>query len=89
MDPRAGLDECGISRPSLGFDSSTVQPVASHYTDLAVPVHGVFIMSVNLCCNISQSINAVFKIRCVLYKADRSLPHIAPTARTRSILRGR
>ena len=30
---RAGLDKCGKSRPTKGFDSRTVQPVASRYTD--------------------------------------------------------
>ena len=28
VGPRAGLDECGISRPPPGFDSRTVQPLA-------------------------------------------------------------
>ena len=31
--PRAGLDGCGKSRPSPGFDPRTVHPVASSYTD--------------------------------------------------------
>ena len=33
MGPRAGLDWCGKSRPPPAFDSRTVQPVASRYTD--------------------------------------------------------
>ena len=33
--PRAGMDRCEISRPPLGFDSRTVQPAASRYTDYA------------------------------------------------------
>ena len=33
MDPRAGLDGCGKSRPPPGFDPRTVQSVASRYTD--------------------------------------------------------
>ena len=33
MGPRAGLDRCGKSRPPLGLDPRTVQPVASRYTD--------------------------------------------------------
>jgi hypothetical protein len=33
--PRAGLDRCGKSPPSPGFDLRTVQPVASRYTDWA------------------------------------------------------
>jgi hypothetical protein len=37
VDPRAGLDGCGKSRPPPGFDPRTVQPVASRYTDWAIP----------------------------------------------------
>ena len=33
VDPRAGLDGCGKSGLSPGFDPRTVQPVASRYTD--------------------------------------------------------
>ena len=33
LDPRAGLDACGKSRPPPGFDPRTVQPVASRNTD--------------------------------------------------------
>jgi hypothetical protein len=33
VGPRAGQDGCGKSRPAPGFDSRTVQPVASRYTD--------------------------------------------------------
>ena len=33
VGPTAGLDWCGKSRPPPGFDPSTVQPVASRYTD--------------------------------------------------------
>jgi hypothetical protein len=36
---RTGLDECGKSRPPSGFDPQTVQPVASLYTDWAIPAH--------------------------------------------------
>jgi hypothetical protein len=32
VGPRAVLDECGKSRPTLGFDPRTVQSVASRYT---------------------------------------------------------
>ena len=39
VGPRAGLDMCGKSRPPPGFDLRTVQPVASRYTDWAIPVH--------------------------------------------------
>jgi hypothetical protein len=37
VSPRAGLDGCGKSRPPPGFDPGTVQPVASRYTDRAIP----------------------------------------------------
>jgi hypothetical protein len=33
----AGLDRCGKSRPQPGFDSRTVQPVASRYINCAIP----------------------------------------------------
>jgi hypothetical protein len=36
---RAGLDGCGKSRPPKGFDPRSVQPVASYYTDWAIPAH--------------------------------------------------
>jgi hypothetical protein len=39
MDPRVGLDGCGKSRPPLGFDPWTVQPIASRCTDKAIPSH--------------------------------------------------
>jgi len=37
VGPRAGLDGCGKSRLPRGFDPRTVQPVASRYTDWAIP----------------------------------------------------
>jgi hypothetical protein len=37
VGPRTGLDACGKSRPRPGFDPRTVQPVASRYTDWAIP----------------------------------------------------
>jgi hypothetical protein len=33
VGPTAGLDGCGKSRTTPGFDPRTVQPVASRYTD--------------------------------------------------------
>jgi hypothetical protein len=36
VGPRAGLDKCGKSRPPPGFDTRTVQSVASRYTDYAI-----------------------------------------------------
>ena len=32
VGPRAGLDGCGKSRPTPGFDPRTVEPVESRYT---------------------------------------------------------
>jgi hypothetical protein len=39
VGPRASLDGCGNSRPPPGLDPRTVHPVASLYTDCAVPAH--------------------------------------------------
>jgi hypothetical protein len=36
VGPRAGLDGCEKSRLPRGFDSRTVQPVASRYTNSAI-----------------------------------------------------
>ena len=37
VGPRAGVDGWGNTRPPPGFDPRTVQPVASRYTDCAIP----------------------------------------------------
>ena len=37
--PMAGLERCGKSRPSPGFDPRTVQPLASCYIPLRYPAH--------------------------------------------------
>ena len=37
VGPRAGPDGCGKSRLRPGFDPRTIQPVASRYTDWAIP----------------------------------------------------
>jgi len=34
---RAGLDRCGKHRPPPVFDTRTVQPVVSRYTDYTIP----------------------------------------------------
>jgi hypothetical protein len=39
VGPRDVLDECGKSRSSLGFETRTVQPVASRYTEYVILVH--------------------------------------------------
>jgi hypothetical protein len=46
VNPRAGLDRCGKSRPPPGFDPRTVQPVASRYTDCVISDH---LMHYTLC----------------------------------------
>ena len=43
MGSRVGLDRCGKSRPTPGFDPQTVQPVASRYTDWAIPAHSHYL----------------------------------------------
>ena len=45
---RVGLDGCGKSRPPLGFDPRTVQPVASRYNDCAVRAHYGYEISTKL-----------------------------------------
>ena len=37
--PQGRSGRCGKSRPPPGFDPRTVQPVASRYTDWAIPAH--------------------------------------------------
>jgi hypothetical protein len=39
LSPRVSLDGCGKSRLPPEFDLQTVQPVASRYTDSAIPTH--------------------------------------------------
>jgi len=39
VGPRAGLDGCGKISSPPGFDTRTVQPVASCYTHWAIPAH--------------------------------------------------
>ena len=41
---RLGLVGCGNSRAPLEFDPWTVQPVASHYTDWAIPAHFIYVL---------------------------------------------
>ena len=43
---RAGPEVCGKSRPHRDFDPRTVQPVASRYTDCAIPAHAFINYSV-------------------------------------------
>jgi hypothetical protein len=37
VGPKTGLNVCEKSRPPPGFHRRTVEPVASHYTDWAIP----------------------------------------------------
>jgi hypothetical protein len=52
VGPKAGLDVCEKSRPPPGFDSRTVQPVTSRYTDPSYPTHETEGMSLELSCKI-------------------------------------
>ena len=36
MGPSDGLDGCGKSRPTPGFNTRTVQPVARHYNQIYI-----------------------------------------------------
>ena len=47
--PMAGLDGCGKSRPPLGFDLRTVNPVASRYTNYVIPALIQKVFQVNTC----------------------------------------
>ena len=67
-----------ISPLPPGFDPRTVQPVASRYTDWAIPAHSVFSTSVNLSCNICQGVITVSGKRCVHNKDDRALTQMTP-----------
>jgi len=39
VSPRSGMDECGKISSPPGFDPRAAQPVASRYTDRAIPAH--------------------------------------------------
>jgi hypothetical protein len=43
MGPRAGLDVCEKSRPPPGVEPRAAQPVASRYTDCAIPDHKLLV----------------------------------------------
>ena len=42
MGLRVGLHRCGKSYPPSGFDFRTIQPLASRYTDWAIPVQSIW-----------------------------------------------
>ena len=46
-DSRAVQEVCGKSRPPVGFDPRIVQPIASRYTDYAIPAPASFIILSN------------------------------------------
>ena len=48
MGLRAGLDWCGKSRPPPRFDSRTVQPIGSRYTDYATRPTNDLYFSLNM-----------------------------------------
>jgi len=47
---RGDINECGKCRPPVGFDSQTVQPIASRNTDWAIQAHAnsVWIRKIDL-----------------------------------------
>jgi len=45
VGPMAYLDMCGKSRPPLGFDPRTAQPVACRYTDYSNRPEGKMVSS--------------------------------------------
>jgi len=57
VGPKAGRDGCGKSRPPPGFDPQTVQPLASCYTDYAIPArnYGPY------CLKLAQTIRFIFQ----------------------------
>jgi hypothetical protein len=57
VGPRAGLHLCEKSVPPPGFDPWTVQPVASCYTDWAIPVCGTKV----ICCMLNTEYLAAIK----------------------------
>jgi hypothetical protein len=64
VGPRAGLDGCGKSRPPLGSDPRNVQPVASRYTDWAIPAHIGNIGGNDKQCNNNQEVIKVRRSLC-------------------------
>ena len=47
VDPRAGLDWCRKSRSPPGFDPRSAQPVASGYTEWAIPAPVLWSYTIN------------------------------------------
>ena len=56
VGPRTGLDVCGKSRPPPGFDPRTVQPLASRYTDCAIPALIIALINTLMHTNISLAV---------------------------------
>jgi len=72
MGPRASLDGCGKSPPPPGFDPRTLQPVASRYTDRAIPTH--FPIYVQLLKAVFCSLSAVVSGEFLSCRRSKSLP---------------
>ena len=88
VDPRAGLDGCGKSHPSPGFDPRTVQPVASRCTDWAVLVTACVVYNFVTVSVMHQPVVTVRRIACPVRQLlrlgckanninDRRLQHVA------------
>jgi hypothetical protein len=48
VGPRAGLDECGKSRPSPGIHPRTVQRLVSRYTVYAIPAQTLVLYNLSI-----------------------------------------
>ena len=67
VGPTAGVDKCGKSRPSPRFDSRTVQPVASRYTDYSTrPTELILDPLYIFCC-------VIRRLLCLGYQRVRSV----------------
>jgi hypothetical protein len=58
--PTAGLGSCGKSRPPPGFDPRTAQPVASRYTDWAIPARQLAKCSFLMLKQVVHTVNTSF-----------------------------
>jgi hypothetical protein len=69
VGPRVTLDGCEKSRPPSELDSRAVQPVASRYTDWAIPARSQYTVehktqsnSINICCHMFRPIAMIGKL---------------------------
>jgi hypothetical protein len=74
MDPSAGVDGYGISSPPPGFDPRTVQPVASRYTDWAIPAHNGVLCYVSTFGDRNSSVGVATRLRALQLMHRVSIP---------------